>query len=85
MAIDSPVVAGPRMHEAPLSATVRAADSAACGSPCGSAVAIFTAMPSPAACAALLATLAPSLVALSNAGPVSESAPVSSGRVPMVR
>src|SRR5215203_4023487 len=52
--IDSGVEDGPRIQDAPLSTTARAAERAACGSPCGSAVASFTVILIPAADAALL-------------------------------
>src|SRR5258708_7293942 len=83
MAIDSGVVAGPIMQEAPLSARLRAADCAACGSPWVSAETSLTSISKPAAFAALLASSIASLVALAMAGAVTDMGPVLSSRSPI--
>ena len=83
--IDSGVVAGPTRQDAPLSISVRAAESAACGSPCESAATKVTVAGTPASLAALLATCADRFMAFSDVGPSSESGPVDSRRLPIVR
>ncbi len=55
IAIDSGVIDGPIRHEAPWSTSVRAADSAACGSPWTSAPTSLAVIATPACAAALLA------------------------------
>jgi hypothetical protein len=54
-AIDSGVIDGPTMAEAPLATRARAADSAACGSPCASAETAVILRGTPAAAADWLA------------------------------
>src|SRR5258708_26070531 len=83
MGMDSGVVAGPIMQEAPLSARLRAADCAACGSPWVSAETSLTSISTPAAFAALLASSIASLVALAMAGAVTDMGPVLSSRSPL--
>jgi hypothetical protein len=52
MAIDSGVMDGPMMAEAPLATSARAAESAAWGSPCASAETAVALIGTPAAAAA---------------------------------
>src|SRR5215472_5967259 len=85
MAIDSGVMEGPIRQEAPWSTRLRAADRAAWGSPCTSAPMSLAVICTPALAACSLANWTASFTALSCEGPVSESGPVTSSSLPIVR